>query len=105
MNFWQVQAAARRKNRARNDILGLLENSQRRKRTSKKAQSVIRKQFGIFAKSLSFNVRLIDENENEPIENDTSRTAPNGTITHFFFILTFIILYCKLRSEIRVEIS
>lgn len=74
MNFWQVQAAARRKNRARNDILGLLENRNRRKRTSKKTQSVVRKQFGLFAKTESFTVRLADDNENGPIAASIDRS-------------------------------
>lgn len=81
MNIWQVQATTRRKNRARTDILGLLEKGQRRKRTSKKPQAVIRKQFGIFAKSQTFNVQLINENGNEPTGNEPSQTAHNKNTT------------------------
>lgn len=73
MNYWKIQAVSRRKIRARNDIMGLLENNQRRKRKTKKTQPVIRKQFGIFAKSLTFNVRLNENNEYEPIQNDTPK--------------------------------
>lgn len=74
MNFWQIQAVARRKNRARNDIMGLLENSHQRKRKTKKTQPIIRKQFGIFAKSLTFKVRLNENNEYEPVENGTPKS-------------------------------
>lgn len=74
MNFWQIQAAARRKTRARNDILGLLEHCHRRKRTNKKTQPVIRKKFGIFAKSFTFKVKLNNDNERESVENGSLKS-------------------------------
>lgn len=78
MNHWQVQATARRKIRSRNDIMGLLENCHRRKPKNKKTQPVNRKQFGIFAKSLTFKVKLNNDNANESIENDSPKS--NGQI-------------------------
>lgn len=75
MNYWKIQAVARRKVRARNDIMGLLENNHRRKSKTKKTQPVVRKQFGIFAKALTINVRLNENNEYEPIGNGTPQST------------------------------
>lgn len=79
MNHWKIQAVTRRKTRARNDIMGLLENIHRRKKQTKRTQPVNRKQFGIFAKSLTFNVRMNENNEDEPAE-DGSPKSTDGQI-------------------------
>lgn len=68
MNHWKIHATTRRKNRARNDILGLLGKSHSRKQTNKKTKPVSRRQFGIFAKSQSFKVTLLERDAN--VEND-----------------------------------
>lgn len=62
MNHWQTHLAAKRRFRARKDILGLLQNSQRRKSKAKKTKPITRNKFGLFAKTISFEVSLIDPN-------------------------------------------
>lgn len=63
MNYWQIHVAAKKRGKARRDILSLLKNSYPRQSKNKKTQPVTRKQFGLFAKAISFKVRRDEANE------------------------------------------
>lgn len=63
MNYWQIHVAARKRIKARRDILSLLKNSHRRQPKNKKKQSVTQKRCGIFANAISFKILREDGNE------------------------------------------
>lgn len=63
MDYLRIHVAARRRVRARKDILKLLTNSRPRQSKSKKTQRVVPRNYGIFARSLSFKVVRNEANE------------------------------------------
>lgn len=81
MNYWQIHVAAKKRGKARRDILALLKNSYPRPSKTKKTQPVSRKQFGIFARAISFKVvreeadELNDEQSPNRIEKTTDRMS------------------------------
>lgn len=66
MNFLRVHAAARKRLRARKEILGLLKNVPLRGTKSSKKPLFVGKPFGIFGKALSFKVLLQDRMDGSP---------------------------------------
>lgn len=60
MNYLRVHAAAKKRSKARRDILGLLKNAPLRRSKIKKKPLFTGKPFGIFGKALSFKVLIQD---------------------------------------------
>lgn len=60
MNYMRVYAAAKRRSRARHDILDLLHNGRQRRPKKQKQKVIPPKKFGIFARALSFKILLND---------------------------------------------
>lgn len=63
MHYWQLHVAARKRIKARRDILSLLKNSHPKRPKNKKKRSFTQKRFGIFANAISF--KIVRENGNE----------------------------------------
>lgn len=58
MNYLRAHAAAKKRVKARRDILGLLKNGPKRRRKNKNKSPFVQRPFGIFGRAISFKVIL-----------------------------------------------
>lgn len=73
MNKLRAQTAAKRRIKARNDILGLLKNAHSRCSKAKEKPMFTKKQYGIFSKALTFKVLRQEADDVDRLENNPER--------------------------------